>query len=406
MQPKPLSGIRVLEIGGYISMPYAASMLCALGADVVKVERPGTGDDFRRAMNDRSPYFMQYNAGKRSLAVDLKQPAGVTVVKALVPGFDVLMENMRPGKMAALGLGPQDCTAVRPDLVYASVTGFGSGGPLVDRPAYDTIGQAFGGLYSVLSDAGSAQLSGTPIADLITGIAATTGILAALVGRGSTGRAQFVETSLMEAVSTLTVDALTQYFDSGRTEPTRRSRHPQAQNFVLKTAAGEEIAIHLSSSQKFWLAFLDAMDRPDLADDPRFVGYPDRVETYVELAEIAAAEFIRKPARHLEKVLLEADVPFAPVLTMSAYMRHPQVEWLELIEPERDGVALLRPPWRFAGQRPERSSATPRVGQHTREIAAEVYDQQTIEQLLTTGVLFTEDAEPDIDPVRHAPQAL
>jgi crotonobetainyl-CoA:carnitine CoA-transferase CaiB-like acyl-CoA transferase len=393
MQHKPLQGIRILEVGGYISVPYATSLLCALGAEVVKVEKPGSGDDFRRSQSDRSPYFIQYNAGKRSIGLDLKHRDGVALLKSLIPRFDVLVENLRPGKMEALGLTQADCAALHPDLVYASVTGFGSGGPLAQRAAYDTIGQAAGGLYSVNSDAGSAQLAGTCMADLITGLANAAGILAALVGRVRTGAGQHVETSIMEAVSVLTIDALTQYYDEGYRDPTRQSRHPQAQNFCLKTATGEDIAIHLSSSQKFWLSLVDAMDRRDLAEDPRFLTYDLRTDHYFELVEIVEGEFIKKPALLWEKLLTEADVPFAQVLTMSGFVNHPQTEWLHLIEPEHNGVSLLRPPWRFGGARPERSGVTPKVGEHTREIAGEVYDVGRIDELLAAGVLFA-DSRP------------
>ena len=388
MQRKPLTDIRVLELGGYISAPYGSSLLCALGADVVKVEKPGGGDEFRRQEDDRSLYFVQYNAGKRSLSVDLKKPEGVALVKALLPRFDVLLENLRPGKLTAIGLGQADCAALRPDLIYASVTGFGNSGPLAHRPAYDSMGQSFGGLYSVLSDTGAAQLSGTCLADLVTGLSTAAGILAALVNRGATGDGQYVETSIMESVSTLTVDALTQYFD-GRQDPSRQSRHPHGQNFVLKTASGEDIAIHLSSSQKFFLAFLDVMDRRDLATDPRFTTYSLRIDHYFELAEIARAEFAKQSASEWEKLLNAADVPFAPVLTMSGFTAHPQVNWLHLLEPEYNGLSLLRPPWRFGGARPERTGVTPKLGQHTREIAAEVYDQPRIAELLAAGVLFS-----------------
>ncbi|MGW4349704.1 CaiB/BaiF CoA transferase family protein [Streptomyces sp. NPDC004690] len=390
MQHKPLDGIRILELGGYISAPYASSLLCALGAEVVKVEKPGTGEDFRRHKNDRSPYFIQYNAGKRSLAVDLKRPEGRELVKALVPRFDVVLENLRAGKLAALGLGPEECRALRPDLVYASVTGFGNGGPLARRPAYDTIGQSFGGLYSLLGDAGAPQLSGTILADLITGVSTATGILAALVGRNATGSGQHVETSVMEAVSTLTADAVSQYFEDGGQDPSRESRHPQAQNFCLKTASGEDIAIHLSSSQKFWHCLLEAMDRRDLGEDPRFATYPERERNYFTLVEVVQAEFLTRPAAEWEKRLTDADVPFAPVLTMSGVMSHPQTRWLELFEPENNGVSLLRPPWRFAGTRPDRGGVAPRVGQHTREIAGEVYDGTRVEALLSAGVLFAD----------------
>ena len=395
MDHQPLRGIRVLELGAYIAGPYASSLLCALGADVIKVERPGTGDDFRRMENERSLYFMQYNAGKRSLAVDLKSAEGVALVKALIPRFDVVLENFRPGKLESIGLGAHECLALRPDLVYASVTGFGSGGPLEQRPAYDTIGQAFGGLYSVLSDEGSAQLSGTCMGDLISGLTIAMGVLASLVGRSSGGSGQHVETSLMEAVSTLTVDALTQYFDNGHKDPSRQSRHPQAQNMCLKTASGEDIAIHLSSSQKFWLAFLDAIDRRELADDARFTTYNDRVTHYEELVAVVEPEFLRRDAREWEERLLAADVPFGPVLTMSGYLSHPQVQWLEVTEPERNGVALLRPPWRFGGVRPERPGAAPRVGEHSREIAAEVYDAARVDELVSAGVLFADPQVPE-----------
>lgn len=389
VQHKPLRGIRILELGGYISLPYATSLLCALGADVVKVEKPGLGDDFRRGDNNRSLFFAQYNAGKRSLAVDLKTPGGVALVKALIPRFDVLLENLRPGKLAAIGLGRAECVALRPDLVYASVTGFGNGGPLERRAAYDTIGQSFGGLYSLLSDAGSAQLSGAIFADLVTGLSTATGVLAALVGRASTGAGQHVETSIIEAVSTLTIDSMTQYFDTGG-DPSRESRHPQAQNFCLPTASGEYLAVHLSSSQKFWHNFCQAMDRLDLVGDPRFGTYEQREAHYFELVPIAETEFARRPAGEWEKLLTACDVPWAPVLTMSGLRSHPQTGWLGLMEPERDGLSLVRPPWRFGGARPGRPGQAPRVGEHSRQIAAEVYDSARIEELIAAGILFAD----------------
>lgn len=401
MNTQPLKDFRILELGAYIAAPYASSLLGALGAEVVKVEKPA-GDDFRRKDNDRSPYFIQYNAGKRSLAVDLKAPEGVALVRALIPRFDVLVENFRPGKLNAMGLGPEDCARLRSDLVYASLTGFGAGGPLELRPAYDTIGQAFGGLYSILSDQGSAELSGTVMGDLISGIMTAMGVLAGLIGRSRSGEGQLIETSLMEAVSALTIDAMTQSFESGE-DPSRQSRHPQAQNFCLKPASGEEIAVHLSSSEKFWARFVKALDRPDLADDPRFSVYRARETNYFELVAVVEAEFATRSADEWEQRLLAHDVPFGPVLTMSGYRNHPQTEWLEIIEPPVDGVSLVRPPWRFDGQRPERGGVTPRIGSDTRAIAAEVYDNARIDALIEQGVLFAD--EPTIsatEPMKDA----
>ncbi|MBC9226479.1 CoA transferase [Aeromicrobium sp. 636] len=387
MQHKPLAGVRVLEFGGYISGPYATSFLSSLGADVIKVERPVVGDDFRRGMNAESPYFRQYNTGKRSLAVDLKQPEAIELVKALVTRSDVVLENLRPGKMDALGLGRDDLVSLRRDLVYMSVTGFGPGGDLAGRPAYDMIGQAFGGLVHTLSDRENARLTGTCMADLITGLTAATGILAALVGRGATGQPVHVETSIAEAVSTLTADAVTQFFDTG-TAPTRQSRHPQAQNFCLKTASDEFVVLHLSSSQKFWESLVTAMDRPELLSDSRFTTYPDRERHYFDLETILEGEFMMRTADEWEKLLIAHDVPFAPVLSVEAYRDHPQVQWLGVFEPERDGLALTRAPWRFEGQRPTRPGTAPLVGEHSREIASEVLAGERVEQLLASGVLY------------------
>lgn len=390
MQSKPLSHVRILEIGGYISMPYGTSLLCALGAEVVKVEKPVVGEDFRRGANETSEYFVQYNAGKRSLSVDLKRPEGIELVRALVPRFDVVIQNLRPGKVEAMGLGAEDCRALRPDLVYFSVSGFGSDGPLAQRPAYDTIGQAYGAYNTIFSDSGSPQLLGTCIADIATGLSTAMGILAALVGRGATGEGQQVETSIMEAVSLLSIDAITQYYADGHRSPTRQSRHPQAQNFVLKTASGDSVALHLSSSQKFWRCFTGAIGRPELADDPRFATYRDREERYFELVAIAGEEVAKRPLVEWSKLFAEADVPFAPVLTVEDYVGHEQTDWLRLVQPERDGLALIGPPWRFGGERPVRPSSAPRVGQDTRDIAREVYDEARIDSLVEQGVLYAD----------------
>jgi crotonobetainyl-CoA:carnitine CoA-transferase CaiB-like acyl-CoA transferase len=384
----PLKGIRVLELGAYISGPYAGALLASLGADVVKVEAP-SGDAFRRGVGTESHYFVQYNAGKKSLAVNLKDPRGVELVKSMLPKFDVFIENSRPGKTAQLGLGPEVCRKINPQLVYSSASGFGDGGEWRDRAAYDSIGQSIGGFYSVMSEEGKPQLSGTCVGDLITAIAATMGILAGLVGRGldPEGRGTLTQTSLMEAMSSLTIDAFSQFNETGKA-PTRQSRHPQAQNFCLVTKGGDAITLHLSSSQKFWQALTRAMDRPELAEDPRFANYFDRMTNYFDLKPIIEEEFARKTRDEWTEILIAKDVPFAPVLTIEELARHPQTEWLELLEPERDGMLLVRPPLRFEGKRPERAFDAPEVGQHSRELAAEFCAPEDLDTLLADGVII------------------
>lgn len=385
---RPLRGIRVLEIAGYISGPYATALMASLGAEVVKVEPTRGGDPFRRNADIGSPYFVQYNAGKKSMAINLKTPEGVALVKSLIPQFDVVIENSRPGKMAALGLSAEECRKINPSVIYSSVSGFGDGGPWRDRAAYDSIGQSMGGFYSVMNDEGNARLSGTCVGDLITAITATMGILAALVGRGLTPEraGAEVQTSLLEAVSTINIDAFTQFFDDGVT-PTRLSRHPQAQNFCLQTAAGGSITLHLSSSEKFWQALTVAMGRPDLAEDPRFLKYRDRLQNYFELRAIVEEEFLKRSREEWEELLVAQDVPFAPVLTIEEVVNHPQTKWLGLVEPEREGMTLVGAPWRFAGERPSRAFRAPHVGEHTREIALGVLPEAEVERLIAAGVI-------------------
>jgi len=338
---KPLSGIRVLDFGSYLAGPYAGAILASLGADVVKVEFARGGDPFRRGVGTKDPYFIQMNAGKKSLAVDLKSPDGIALIKALVPHFDVLLENTRPGKMAALGLGADDILELNPTMIYSSVSGFGEGGPWRDRAAYDTIGLSMSGFLSIMSNEGDVQLAGTCIGDLTGGLVMVIGVLSGLVGRGlSPDRSGLqVQTSLLEAMSAITIDAMTYLFESGN-NPSRESRHPTAQSFSLKTSDGAAIALHLSGSEKFWLALLKAMDRPDLADDPRFSRYNDRKAHYYELRPIIEAEFRKFDRAEWERRLIEADVPYAPVLTAEELPNHPQMKWLDMYE--RKKVASAR----------------------------------------------------------------
>lgn len=389
---QPLAGIRVLDFGAFIAGPYAASILAMLGAEVVKVEPPRGGDAFRRGLGSADPYFVQTNAGKKSLAVDLKAPEGLALVKALLPGFDVLIENSRPGVMDRLGLGAEAVRAINPAIVYSSVSGFGDGGPLRDRAAFDTIGLAMSGFLSIMADEGEPRLAGTCVGDLATALVSVIGIMAGLLGRqrseGGTGTE--VKSSLLEAMSALTVDAMTHAFESG-TNPHRESRHPIAQSFALKCSDGGALAVHMSSSQKFWEGFARAMRRPDLIEDARFRSYPDRKAHYFALRPIVQAEFSRHDRAEWERRLIAADVPFAPIVTGLELIEHPQMQWLEMYDPPRDdGLRLLRAPWRFEGRRGGKSGDAPEVGAHTRILAESVLDPAEVNRLLASGVL----AEP------------
>lgn len=387
-QERPLSGIRVLDFGAFIAGPYAAEMLVMLGADVVKVEPINGGDAFRRGEGAGSPYFVQANAGKKSLAVNLKDPEGLNLIKALLPKFDVLIENSRPGVMERLGLGAEVVREINPSIVYASASGFGDGGPWRDRAAYDTIGLSMSGFLSLMSDQDNVKLAGTCIGDLTTGLVTALGVVSALVGRErrSDRAGMEVKTSLLEAMTTMTVDAITQMFETGE-RPHRESRHPAANSFCLKTADGSSITVHLSSPQKFWNAFLKAMDYPDFGTDPRFATYADRRANYFELRPLVEAEFLKRDRADWERRLIEADVPFAPVVSIDELPTNDQMQWLDMFEPERDGQRLVRAPWRLNGQRPGKQKGAPAIGAHTRELALEALSPEAVDALLAKGVL-------------------
>jgi crotonobetainyl-CoA:carnitine CoA-transferase CaiB-like acyl-CoA transferase len=385
---RPLAGIRVLDLGAFIAGPYAAMLLALLGAEVVKVEPTKGGDAFRRSEGVGSPYFVHANAGKKSLAVDLKAPEGLALVKALLPRFDVFLENSRPGKMASLGLGVDAVRAINPSMIYSSLSGFGDGGPWRDRAAYDTIGLSMSGFLSIMSDKDRIQLAGTCIGDLTSALVNVIGITASLVGRGGDPerRGFEVKTSLLEAMTTMTVDAVTQMFETGQ-RPHRESRHPSAQSFCLATSDGAAITVHMSSPQKFWLAFLKAMGRPDLAEDPRFLTYNDRRTHYFELRPIVEAEFTKRDRAEWERRLVENDVPYAPLVSIDELPGNEQMQWLDMFEPERNGQRLMRAPWRINGERAGQPKGAPHIGENTREIALEVLSAAEVDRLIANGVL-------------------
>ena len=248
----PLAGITVLEVASFIAGPYAGMLLADLGAQVIKVETPDGGDPFRGFDTGReSPGFWAYNRGKRSITLNLREPAAIEVMGHLIRDADVLLENMRPGAMDRLGLGYAHANAINPRLVYASVTGFGASGPYRDRPAYDGIGQALSGLLSLLSDRTAIQPIGPNFSDSLAGLFAAYGILAALVARSQTGAGQHVQTSLVAATLAFLVAPATDTLN-GAPAPGPLSRPTSSQTYAWLASDGLPLTVHLSSPPKFW----------------------------------------------------------------------------------------------------------------------------------------------------------
>jgi crotonobetainyl-CoA:carnitine CoA-transferase CaiB-like acyl-CoA transferase len=361
-----LSGIRVLEQGTFITGPCAGMMLADLGADVIKIESL-EGDPYRAYQGGQySPHFQAYNRNKRSLSLDMKLKSDCALFDQLASEADVYIQNFRPGTAERLGAGVARLHAVNPRLVYCSISGFGSSGPYCDRPSYDSVAQALSGFLSVVVDNRRPQFLGPALADAITGMYASQGILAALVQRGRSGRGAHVEISMLEAMAHFAVEPFAAFFALGET-PTSADRPRLAQAYILHTADQRLIAIHLSSLEKFWTGLVAALEAPELKQDPRFNPRERRIAEYETLRVELDNRFSRKPLEHWIQRLQAEDVPYAPVNLLDDVVRDLQVEHLGIIVPidsPHTATRAVRPAAQFDGSRASSVSAAPLLNQH------------------------------------------
>lgn len=361
-----LSGIRVVEQGTFITGSCAGMMLADLGADVIKVESPA-GDPYRSYQGGQfSPHFQAYNRNKRSVALDLQQQADRGAFESLVRNADVYIQNFRPGTAGRLGAGVDRLQALNRRLVYCSISGFGSSGPYVDRPSYDSVAQALSGFLSVVVDEERPRFLGPALADAITGIYAAFGVLGALFERSRTARGRHVEVSMLEAMAHFAVEPFAAFFALSQV-PKSSDRPRLAQAYIVRTIDGELIAIHLSSIEKFWQGLTSALDSERLSTDPRFRSRQGRIEHYEALGAELDALFARHPLRHWTEQLERNDVPFAPINRIDQVVEDPQVRHLGLIVPVESasgGTRAVRPPVQFDGVRSERVTSAPQLDEH------------------------------------------
>jgi crotonobetainyl-CoA:carnitine CoA-transferase CaiB-like acyl-CoA transferase len=361
-----LQGIRIVEQGTFITGPCAGMMLADLGADVIKVESP-SGDPYRSYQGGQfSPHFQAYNRNKRSVALDLGASADRALFDQLIRDADVYIQNFRPGTADLLGAGIQRLQQMNPKLVYCSISGFGSSGPYVDRPSYDSVAQALSGFLSVVVDPDRPRFLGPALADAITGIYAAYGILGALLQRSQTGRGRHVEVSMLEAMTHFAVEPFAAFFALG-TVPRSSDRPRLAQAYILRTADGGLIAIHLSSLEKFWEGLTTALDANEIKSDPRFSTRQNRINNYEALGAALDALFSRQPVQHWVECLGRHDVPFAPINRIDEVTQDPQVRHLGLIVPVESahaGAQAVRPAVQFDGERSASVRTAPLLNEH------------------------------------------
>ncbi len=368
-----LKGVKVIEFTSYVSGPYAGMLLADFGADVIKVEAPGSGDPFRRwGEMDYNATFGSVNRNKKSITLDLKTAEGKAAALNLMLDADVVIENLRSGALDRLGLGWGTISKQNPRLIYCSITGFGDEGPYAQRPGYDTVGQAMGGLLSLLTDMDKPQPMGISLSDHLAGISAAMGILAALNARYLTGRGQHVSTSLLESTISFLAENAARYFEDGGT-PSRATRTHIAQVFAFTARDGKGFVIHLSSPKKFWLALLQAVGRPELAEDQRFSERKQRIKNYASLCDELATVFITQDREIWLERLVAADVPAGPIHDLKGVFNDPQVEALKMVAKVphpagRGEVSLIRNAVRMSDTPPVIRHAAPQLGQHNAEI--------------------------------------
>lgn len=393
----PLAGIRVLDLTRVLAGPYCTMFLGDLGAEVVKVEQPGVGDDTRGwgppFAGGESAYFLCTNRNKKSLTADFKSADGIALVRKLAERADVLIENFRPGAMDRLGLGEKELHEKNPRLVYASLSGFGADGPMADIPGYDLIVQAWGGLMSVTGTAESGPLKvGVAIIDLVAGLMLGKSIVAALYAREKIGVGQKIDTSLLEAEVAALINAGSNYLVGGKVPGRWGNAHPTIVPYQSFQTADSFLVLG-AASEAIWKRLCPALGRGELADDPRFAKNADRVEHRQELVALLGEIFLTRTTAAWVAALTEADVPCAPVQTIDQVFAAPQVlhrdMLVEIDHPTAGTVRLAGIPVKFSATPASVRLPPPLLGQHSEDVLSSWLGMsiEEIEQLKRKSVL-------------------
>ena len=393
----PLSGMVTLDLTQILAGPMCTMVLADMGADVVKIEKPNGGDDNRRMgppfIKDWSAGFLAVNRNKRSLALDLRNDAGCSVFRRLVEDADVVVENFRPGVMERLGLGYAELAAIKPSLVYCTISGFGSTGPARNRGGFDLVAQGVSGLMSITGHPDSPPAKvGVPVTDLTAGLFAANGIMAAYIHALKTGQGQMVDTSLMEAGVAYTVWESSVYFAEGEIPGPLGSAHRVSAPYqALRTRDGY---LNLgAATQPTWEQLCRAIGRENLMEDERFRAPWDRKAREEELAALLEETFSTEDTEHWLELLDDAGVVAGPIYNMEQVYRDPQVLAREMLvdteDPELGTIHNIGVPVKLSATPGSIRRRAPALGEHSDEILLEHgFTQGEVDELLNAGVIL------------------
>jgi glutaryl-CoA transferase len=387
----PLAHIRVLDLSRIMAGPWAGQILADLGADVVKVERPGAGDDTRGwgppFLKDKSGrdtreagYFLAVNRGKRSIAVDLAESEGQRIVRALAARADIVLENFKAGTLAKYGLGYDDLRAVNAGLIYCSITGFGLDGPRRDQAAYDFMIQGMSGLMSVTGEAdgkpgGGPQKVGVPIVDIMTGMYAAIAVLAALARRQVSGQGEHIDIGMLDVGVSFLANQAMNYLISGRPPRRAGNAHPNIQPQDVFQARDGYLVLAVGNDDQF-ARFCEVLERPELARDERFKTNAGRVRNNALLMPLIAEILGTRDREHWVRACARAGVPCGPINTIPEVFADEQVKHrgmlIEIAHAVAGAVPQVASPMRFANAPLAHERSPPLLGEHTEEILREL----------------------------------
>ena len=392
----PLKGIKVVELAQIMAGPTCGMLLADMGADVIKVEKLPGGDDTRSytepSVKGESAAFMMLNRNKRGMAVNLKTPGGLEVVKKLLLDADVVTENYRKGTLEKLGLGYGVLQELNPRLIYCAVSGYGRTGPYADKGGFDLIAQGMAGLMSITGEPGGAPVkSGTPIADINAGIFAALGVVSAIYARERTGRGQLVETSLMEAAIHQTQWQTAIFLATGVNPQPSGSAHILTAPYQAFPTADGWINVG-GANQSNWERIVKAIGRPELADDPRFRTNGDRMKNLAALTPLVAERMKTRSSAEWVREFESMGIPVGPVNKIGDMLADPQVKAREMVvEVEHPTVGRTKAlgfPVKFSSTPVKVERASPLLGQHTDEILASLgYSRERIAELRREGAV-------------------
>lgn len=377
--PGPLEGIRVLDLSRVLAGPFCTMILGDLGADVIKVEQPGSGDDTRQWgppwAGGESAYYLCVNRNKRSITLNLKHERGREILVELARDSDVVVENFRVGMLDRLGIGYQALAARYPRLIWCSITGYGLDGPYAERAGYDFVAQGEGGLMSITGEPdGEPMKVGVAIVDLFTGLYAASAILAALHARSQTGRGQLIDVALLPTTVAMLANVGSNYLVSGQIPKRYGNAHPNIVPYQTFRARDRWMTVAVGNDRQF-RQLCRIVGKEELADDPRFATNPQRVAHRDELIPLLQSVFETRDAEEWLAAMTEAGIPCGPINTLDRVFSHPQILHrgmvVELPHPTAGSVRLAGPPFVLSETPAGVRSHPPLLGEHTEDILRE-----------------------------------